>query len=559
MQLRELHRYFAQNNFNTNQFMHTPSLRATCVLLLLCGITHAQDVLWEHSYGGKQAEYLLDAQPTADYGFILAGASLSVKGGNKEESNVGDLDYWVWKMNEKGEAEWQKNLGGSGPDFLYSIKNTLDGGFILAGTSESGKGFNKIDAALGNEDIWIVKLNAKGGEEWQKTIGGPGQDLVKSIVQTTDGGYIIGGSSASPQSLKAMKGQDDPYGKKDPCRGGLDYWVIKLDSKGKIQWQRNMGGQYNDVLESIIQTHDGGYLMGGYTNSPASIDKAVDNYGAGDYWVVKVDKDGATEWEKLYGGEEDDHLYCVVQSKDGNYLLGGSSASAITGNKSKTNKKGTDFWVLKIDQKGEIIWQETYNTGKVDVLTSLVENSDGTALIGGYAQSEVIGQGNKKDKQDINDYIAIKISAEGEELWKQTIGSNGEDLLRRLVETRDGGYILAGTSKGDISRNKNSNKGSNDFWVVKLKDRDKKKKEDKRKMLEAIPNPAGEFTNIIVGFDFTSGTASLFDLSGRMLQQSEVNSRTIPLDMSQYPEGVYIVEVKTDKGTDSVKVMRKRN
>jgi hypothetical protein len=195
----------------------------------------------------------------------------------------------------------------------------------------------------------------------------------------------------------------------------------------------------------------------------------------------------------------------------------------------------------------------------VDVLTSLVENNDGTILIGGYAQSEVIGQGNKKDKKDINDYIAIKISAEGEELWKQTIGSNGEDLLKKLVETRDGGYILAGTSKGAISRDKNSAKGSNDFWVVKLKDKDKKKKEEKRTLLEAIPNPAGEFTNIIVGFDFTSGTASLFDLSGRMLQSFEVNSRTIPLDMSQYPEGVYIVEVKTDKGTDSVKVMRNRN
>ena len=118
---------------------------------------------------------------------------------------------------------------------------------------------------------------------------------------------------------------------------------------------------------------------------------------------------------------------------------------------------------------------------------------------------------------------------------------------------------MAGTSKGTISRDKNSAKGSNDFWVVKLKDKDKKKKEEKRTLLEAIPNPAREFTNIIVGFDFNSGTATLFDLSGRMLQSFEVNSRTIPLDMSRYPEGVYIVEVKTDKGTDSVKVMRNRN
>ena len=535
--------------------MNALLLRTTCAMFLLYNTAGAQDILWEKSYGGKQAEHLLDAQPTADYGFILAGASLSAKSGNKEESNVGDLDYWIWKMDEDGQPEWQKNIGGTGPDLLYSIRNTRDGGFILAGTSESQKGGKKLDSCRGKEDIWVIKLNAKGSEEWQKTIGGPGQDVVKAIVPTSGGGYIIGGSSSSPASLKILKGADDPYGKWEDSRGGLDYWIIRLDDKGKVTWQRTLGGQYADILESIEPTSDGGFIVGGYSNSPSSTDKAQDNYGAGDYWVVKLDKDGATEWETIYGGEEDDHLYAIHQTKDGGYILGGSSASASTGNKSRSNRKGTDFWILKLDEKGGITWQQNYDTGKVDVLTSLVENNDGTYLLGGYAQSEVTGQVNKSDKQEINDYIAIKIAADGEELWKQSVGSNGEDLLKKLTETRDGGYLLAGTSKGNISRDKKSGNGSNDFWVVKLKDKDKKKQE-KRTLLEAIPNPAQQYTNIIVGFDFTTGTASLFDLSGRMLQSFEVKSRTIPLDMGQYPDGVYIVEVRTDKGTDSVKVMK---
>ena len=534
-------------------------------LLSVCGLylflmlpIHAQDILWEKSYGGKHADYLFDAQPTADYGFILAGSSLSGKTGSKTDDNNGDLDYWVWKMDENGEPDWQKSLGGSGADKLYSIRNTHDGGFILAGTSDSQAGPQKKEACRGHEDAWVVKLNAKGAEEWQKTIGGTGQDLIKSIVPTADGGYILAGSSASGISPLILKDGADPYGKSEKCRGNLDYWIVKLDEKGTIAWQRTLGGQYADVLESIAQTKDGGYIVGGYSNSPASPDKGHDGYGAGDYWIVKLDKDGTPQWQKTLGGEEDDHLYTIIQTKDGGYMAGGNSASAASGNKSRANRKGTDIWVVKLDETGEVLWQETYNTGAVDVLTSMVENNDGTVLIGGYAQTEMLGTA-KKDKKEINDYIAFKIAADGEELWKKTVGSHGEDILKKLLETRDGGYLLTGTSMGVISGDKNSGKGSNDFWVVKLRDKEKKEKPEKKASIEAIPNPATQFTNIIVGFDFISGTATVFDLSGRLMQSFPVTSRTIPVELNGYPEGMYIVEVKTNAGTESVKVLKSSN
>lgn len=534
-------------------------LRPLALAFLCYTSTHAQNILWEKSYGGKQADYLLDAQPTADYGFILAGASLSKKSGNKDEENIGDLDFWIWKMDEHGELDWQKNLGGLGSDLLYSIRNTKDGGFILAGTSESGKEYTKQSEAFGREDIWIMKLNARGGEEWQCTLGGPGQDLVKAIVPTADGGYIVGGSSSSPLSIKVRKGGIDPYGKWDESRGGMDGWIVKLDSKGKVEWQRTLGGEYNDVLESLEPSKEGGCIIGLYTNSPTSIDKTEDGYGLGDYWVVKLDNKGNMEWQRVFGGEEDDHISSVKQAADGGYIIGGYSASGSTGSKAVSNKSGTDFWILKLKENGEVVWQKTFDTGKVDVLTSLIENTDGTILLGGYAQSEVLGYTTKKDKAEINDYIALKISAEGEELWKQTVGSNGEDKLTRLIETRDGDYILAGTSSGAMSREKYSGKGSNDYWVVKMGDKQKKKKTEKRTQIEAIPNPAVQYTNIIVGFDFTSGSISVFDLNGRQLQHFDVTSRTIPLETSTFPEGVYIVEVKTDKGTESVKVIKSTN
>ena len=513
----------------------------------------AQDILWEKSYGGKHAEYLLDAQPTADYGFILAGSSLSEKGGNKIGNNLGDLDYWVWKMDEHGEPDWQKSIGGNGTDILYSIHNTRDGGFILAGTSNSNESEQKKGNCRGEEDLWVLKIDAKGNEMWQCTLGGTGREIIKSIAQTNDGGYILGGSSASGISQAILGGGTDKYGKTDRNRGNMDYWVIKLDDKGEIKWQRTLGGIYVDVLESVEHTRDGGYILVGYSNSPGSEDKIHDGYGEGDFWLVKLNKEGQTEWQKVLGGAGDDHPQVILQTKDGGYIVGGNSASETSGNKSKTNQKGIDLWVVRIDEYGDILWQETYNTGETDILRSLVQNQDGSFLIGGYTQSEVMGK-KKTDVKDINDYIALKIDAEGKEIWKESVGSKGEDILQELIETRDGGYLLAGTSKGEISRDRNSGQGKNDFWAVKIKDM--KKPEEKRLKLEAIPNPALEYTNIIVGFDFDSGTLSLFDLGGRLLQSFSVDNRTIPLHMASYPEGIYIVEVSTNKGTESVKVMK---
>ena len=520
----------------------------------------AQKILWEKSLGGKHGEYLYDAIATPDYGFILAGSSLSDKNGNKDESNKGDLDYWLWKMDEKGNLEWQKSFGGNKVDLLQSIALTYDGGFILGGTSSSDKGTIKTDACKGQEDFWIIKLNAKGQEMWQKTIGGSGMEKLLSIAPTKDGGYILGGTSSSDRN--DTNGTDDPYGKWEDSKGNLDYWVVKLDSKGTVEWQKTLGGKYHDELKSVHQTLDGGFILGGYSNSPVSGNKTAPNFGLGDYWVVKLNEDGNVQWQQTYGGDGDDNLFSLIPTKDGGYLLGGNSNSGATNSKSKTNKSGTDFWVIKVDAIGLIQWQYTYDFGKYDVLTSLVENKDGSFLIGGYAQSEL---GNKQkgtsktvkaDKEGISDYIALKIDAEGKERWSKTVGSKGDEVLRKLLETRDGGYLLAGTSNGSISRDKKTAKGGNDFWVVKLRDKEKVEKE--RITLEAIPNPASSFTNVIINFEYKKGTATLYDLSGRSLQTIAITGeRTVPVELNGLPKGIYVIEIKTDTEEGGVKVIKK--
>ena len=561
--------------------------RFLVLAFLFCGYSKstAQDILWEKSYGGKHAEYLFDVIPTPDYGFILAGSSLSKKTGTKTEDNRGDLDYWVWKMDEKGEPDWQKSFGSSGQDKLRSILLTNDGGFLLAGSSESkavakkgtqGNDFidgDKKSVTRGGSDFWIIKLTAKGKEEWQKTIGGSGQDELNCIVRTRDGGFIVGGSSSSDASgEKAQNGY-----------GGMDYWVIKLDFEGKIVWQQTLGGRYNDELRSISPAEDGGFLLGGSSNSTDTGTKIQKNIGQSDYWIVKLDKDGNEQWQKTIGGEGDDQLYVAYTSADGNYILGGNSNSESGNDKRSTNESGTDFWVLKIDKDNrEIIWQETYNIAKVDVLTSLVENDDHTILLGGYAQGEIVKKekakkmgsrlrGNDKAGDDVkmkkgtDDYVAIKINDKGEELWRKSVGSDGQDILKKVIETRDGGYLMAGTSKSPLtpeggikaSGDKSSGIGSNDFWVVKLKDKNKPK--EPKKPVEAIPNPATDYTNVIVGYDYTKGTATVVDIAGHVLQSFPITDRTIPIDLQGLPEGIYVVNIRTDVQNSGVKVIKQRN
>lgn len=531
------------------------SLRHLAILCLLSSMSlFSQDILWEKSLGGKHADYLFDAVATADYGFILAGSSLSGKSGKKTDANQGDLDYWLWKMNEKGDLEWQKSYGGSGSDLLQSIDLTRDGGFILAGISNSPKGSDKKDVSLGGDDFWIIKLDARGSEQWQRTLGGKGQEQLHSIMQTVDGGYILGGASSSDAIALDESGEQKQYRKNQNSFGNLDYWIVKLDSKGEIEWQSSFGGRFADVIRSIEQTKDGGYIVGGYSNSPESGNKTQKNYGLGDYWVIKLDKDGKQEWQKVYGGEGDDQLYAIHQTHDGNYLLAGNSNSGTSGNKNTTNGKGIDIWLIKIDESGEILWQKTYDIGKSDYLTSLIENDDHTLLLGCYARSEVYGM-KKKDKEDINDYVAIKINEAGEEIWRKTIGSGGEDVLKKVIEIRDGGYLMTGTSNGKASGDKKSSVGKNDFWVVKLKDEDKPK-EDKVS-IEAFPNPTAQYTNVIVGYEYEKGTCSVFDLGGRQLQSFEIaKERTIPVDLGGLPEGIYVIEIRTNVQKDGVKVIK---
>lgn len=514
--------------------------------------TSAQKIEWQQVLGGVHSEYLYDVKSTPDYGFLLAGSSFSADSGNKSEKGQGDLDYFLWKMDESGKMEWQKVFGGSGSDYLYSVGMTSEGGYILGGSSDSPVSGDKKEAGFGNMDFWIIKIDPQGKEEWQITLGAIGNDQLQSIEQTPDGGFIIGGSSDS-SPIKDEKGKTIGN-KSEETRGSYDYWIIKLSAEGEVEWEKTYGGMFADQLKNIIITENG-YLVGGTSNSIVSSDKTAENIGMGDFWLIQLKQNGEEIWQKTYGGEGDEILSNIIQTEKG-FLLTGSSNSKTSETKKASSTNGTDFWVIEIDKDGNHIWDNSYDFGQWDVLVSATKSEDNTYLLGGYASTETLGR--KTDNKGINDYIALKINHKGEILWSKTIGGKDTDQLKGLTQTRDGGYILAGNSDSKKSDDKDqASIGGNDFWVVKLGE--KNKQDEQRQLVEIYPNPTNQFTNIVISESYTQASVEVFDMVGRKLQSRELPYRTTPIDLQGYPPGVYIFKINIDNQIQDIKVIKKGN
>ncbi len=495
---------------------------------------HAQKVVWEKTLGGKHSEYLFDMVPTVDYGFLLAGSSFSDKTGSKTSEGQGNLDYWLWKMDKDGEEEWQKSFGASGMDLLQCLIPTGDAGYLLGGTSNSPKDGHKTEASRGKNDLWLIKINAAGAEEWQKTLGGSGDDRLVTIKRLADGGYIIGANTNSPVSGE----------KSQQHLGGLDLWILRLDKKGKLLWEKTFGGIYNDEVKTIVPTKDG-FIIGAQSNSPIGANKAVDTNGGYDIWLLTLDHNGNLLQQHSYGGTADDFLTDLLPVDNG-YLLAGTSSSESSGTKTVSAETMNDFWTVQLDAKMQPTDQKTYDFKGDDVLTSVLLDSDQNLLLSGYT---IHPKTHKKS------YVSIHINAQGEKIWEKELSTDGDDLLRKAIITRDGGYVFAGNSTGKTSALKKGYQGRNDYWIVKLNTKEKTKTPEIQ--IEAFPNPTEGFTNVVINHEYEEGQMILSDLSGKILHTAPLQYDMIAVDLSGYPQGVYIINIKTNVINRSVKVIKK--
>jgi hypothetical protein len=328
-------------------------------------------------------------QQTNDGGYIFAGETWN-------EGNSSDI--WVSKLDSNGDIEWQKSYGGWSYEYAYSIQQTSDGGFIVAGNTDF---YN---------DMWILKLASNGDIEWQRAYGG-GEDGfhegANSIIQTSDGGYIVAGGTNS-------------FGD-----GSTGAWILKLDSYGDIEWQRTYRGDAVTSARSIQQTSDGGYIIGGGRSEGGSIF---------DYWVLKLDSYGDIEWQRIYGfgGNAPAEARSLQRTSDGGYIIAGNIWSYDQGH--------YDVWLLKLASNGDIEWQRAYGGNEDEHASSIQQTSDGGFVLAGSTHS--FGNGF------LNGWV-LKLDLYGDIEWQRLIGVNGDEFSESagsILQTIDGSYIVAGKS-----------------------------------------------------------------------------------------------------------------
>ncbi|PIF45338.1 putative secreted protein (Por secretion system target) [Chryseobacterium sp. 52] len=505
--------------------------------LMLCAFLsgNAQEVLWQRDIKSSTQDFLSQVTTTIDGQYLITGSSIQSQKLSTENKQNNGYDFHLVKLNQQGNEVWEKYFSGNNHDYLSASVATQEGGFLLSGTSYSGKGLDKKEDSKGGSDIWLIRLNEFGDELWQKTLGSTSDEEAKTIVQTTDFGFVVAGN---------VQNSSKGYGSKDVL-------IIKLDKNGKELSQSILGGKGLDEVEKMIPTKDGGVLLGIYSRSTISGSKKTESFGEGDYWIVKLSKDNKVEWEKSFGGKGDDHIRTLALTSEG-YVIGGESRSERSGNKSVGIEEGTDLWLISLNERGEEIWQKSYNFKNRDILMgmSVLHSADDRAskgiLLGGYTQSE--GRIENEDET----FWMLYLNHEGNEQWRKYVKGDSRKREERLSDiklNRDGSIILAGTSAEEL--------GKENWKIVKLGDSQINKLIEKQD-IKIYPNPVSDYAYVEVGFDFKEADIILYDMGGRQLQSLKTKNKVTKINTQNLIQGAYLVTIQTDTNkTANAKLIKK--
>ena len=409
-----------------------------CLFFLANHLLFSQnpEIMFQKSISGGFDNYGRTICATPEGGYILAGDIY-------QDNDT--VNYLVAKVNAANELIWQKTYGGSGHETPSKILPTKDGGFILAGFSNSSDG--DLSENKGWDDCWVLKLDESGSIQWERSFGGTSRDLGNNILQTADSGYLIAATTKSTD------------GDVSENHGGTDFWLLKTDAGGSIEWERTYGGSEDETFSVVKQLNDSCLLLIG--SSRSSDGDVGYNYGGKDYWLVKTDTEGNLLWERNYGGSESDNGASIALKNDGGFVLGGSSKSS-DGDVTK-NLGLDDYWVFSCDAGGNILWQRSYGGSKNDVLKQ-IESMDGGYLLTGYSFSYDI---NVTDNHGSSDMWVVKTYNNGQINWARSLGGSEQDGANAMAFSNDHGYLIAGytaSNDGDVEESS----GNIDMWVVKL-------------------------------------------------------------------------------------------
>jgi hypothetical protein len=421
--------------------------------LLLASFGPAQQ-RWTKTYGGADEDEGRSVRQTLDGGYIVAGKTASY--------GAGYDDFYLIKTDSSGDTIWTRTFGGAVRDWAWSVLQTPDSGYIVAGqTSSSG---------AGDKDYYLVKTDAAGSFVWGNTIGGAGLDEGRSVQLTTDSiylAYIVGGYTTSSGT------------------GSYDFFLVKTTAGGDTIWTGTYGGTNEDVSCSVLRTLDSGYAMVGYTASFGSGDQ--------DVYLVKTNAGGETTWTRRYGGPGNEIGYSVQQTPDSGYIIAGH-----------TDAHGGDVYLIKTNASGDTLWTRTYGGPNDDQGNSVRQTSDGGYIIAGQTMPY---SGSPYDVS------LIKTNASGDTLWTRTWGGSGVDFANSVEQTSDGGYIIAGYTAPSA--------GAGDVWLIKTDangsvsvEEPGSSRQGAAGSIKARPNPFTSFARI-PGHE--TEQFSLYDISGELV------------------------------------------
>lgn len=412
---------------------------------------------WDRAYGGSRDDALRGLRFTPDGGYIMAGYSVSGPSGDRSQPSRGTPDYWVVKADANGVKQWDRAFGDLTGDDLATVRLTADGGYLLAGDSFAGAAGDKSQPSRGASDYWVVKLDAAGTKQWDRTFGGRDAEFLSDVWPTRDGGYLLAG-----RSFSAATGD-----RSQPSRGGNDMWVVKIDATGTKQWDYAYGGTGDEYLAAVQQTTDGGFILGGSSYSGVSGEKSQPARGLVDYWIVKIDAAGTKQWDRTYGGTGEEYLASLQQTTDGGYVLAGTSNSGISGEKSQSSAGRLDFWVIKTDAAGNKQWDQVLASGSspTGYVHVVRQTSDGGYMAAGeFAVPNLVFP-----SMGTWDFYVAKLDPTGGKQWDRTVVTPGYEQLLAAEQLADGGYVLAGGSSSTVGGDRSATgQGGADFWVVKL-------------------------------------------------------------------------------------------
>lgn len=502
-------------------------------------------IQWQQSFGGTNNDQPASTvrQQTPDGGSITIGLSSSNDGDvSGHHGTLSQPDIWILKLDSLGNVDWQQSYGGTSQEQSGDIIINSDGGYTFCGQTQSNDG--DVSGNNGYSDCWVVKLDVNGTILWQHCYGSAGNDFASSIQQTPDGGYIVLGNT------------DSVGGDVSGWHGGRDLWLFKIDSIGTLLWQKCLGGSLSEQCEDngLLLAQDGGFYITSNTNS--SDGNVSFNNGMSDFWLVKTDSSGNIEWEHTFGGSGGEGLPAFSMTSDNGILLAGSTGSPVSGDVTfRYSGTGGDGWIVKTDSMGVKQWVKTLGGTGSEFFGSSIQTNDGGYLLQGLTFSNDF---DVSGNHGIADSWLVKTDSVGTLQWQRCFGGSSFDAGCDMLLTTDGGLLMSnfsGSNDGDVSGHHGVTMAY-DIWIVKLSPLSLGVEESTTEItaFSVFPNPVSSSAEII--FDLERETVislSISDINGKMVKQiysGKLSKGNHVFEWEPYGEiqtGIYLINITGDE------------